>query len=42
MAADTDESDTPLSDQAPGESFGGTQQLGDLGDGQQPFHLRCW
>jgi hypothetical protein len=32
MAADTNEADTPFSDQPSGEPFAGAQQLGDLGD----------
>jgi hypothetical protein len=33
VATDADETNTPIGDQATREPLGGTQQLGDLGDG---------
>jgi hypothetical protein len=39
MTANTDKADTALRNEAPGESIGRAQQLGDLGHGKEPFHL---
>ena len=44
MATDMRESDAAFGDEAPRKSFGGAEQLRDLGDGQVPLDLayRAW
>ena len=41
MAADVDEADSTLRNEAPGKADGGAEQLGGLVDGQQLFHDRA-
>jgi hypothetical protein len=42
VTTDSHEPNPALSDETTRETLRCAQQLGDLGDGQQPFHLRYW